>query len=69
MIKKDLINFIKNAILEDIGDGDHSSIGSIPEKATSKAQLLIKDNGVIAGIELAKMIFNEIDNSLKITKT
>ena len=68
MIKKDLINFIKNAILEDIGDGDHSSIGSIPEKATSKAQLLIKDNGVIAGIELAKMIFNEIDNSLKITK-
>ena len=53
---------------QDIGDGDHSSIGSIPEKATSKAQLLIKDNGVIAGIELAKMIFNEIDNSLKITK-
>jgi len=68
MIKKDLINFIKNAILEDVGDGDHSSIGSIPKDATSKAQLLIKDNGIISGIELAKMIFNEIDDSLEITQ-
>jgi nicotinate-nucleotide pyrophosphorylase (carboxylating) len=66
MIKKDLINFIKNAILEDVGDGDHSSIGSIPKDAKNKAQLLIKDNGIISGIELAKMIFNEIDDSLEI---
>ena len=62
MIKKELNNFIKNALIEDIGDGDHSSIASIPKDAKSKAHLLIKDNGTIAGIELAKMIFNQIDS-------
>ena len=68
MIKKELNNFIKNALIEDIGDGDHSSIASIPKDAKSKAHLLIKDNGTIAGIELAKMIFNQIDSSLKFTQ-
>ena len=50
MIEKDLNNFIKNALIEDVGDGDHSSLASIPKDATSKAHLLVKDNGIIAGI-------------------
>lgn len=66
MIEKDLNNFIKNALIEDVGDGDHTSLASIPKDATSKAHLLVKDNGVIAGIELAKMIFNEVDETLTI---
>ena len=68
MIEKDLNNFIKNALIEDVGDGDHSSLASIPKNATSKAHLLVKDNGIIAGIELAQMIFNQVDSSLKITQ-
>ena len=52
--------FIINALAEDIGDGDYTSLASIPKNATSKAHLLVKDNGIIAGIELAKMIFNEV---------
>ena len=67
-MEKDLNNFIKNALIEDIGDGDHSSLGSIPKDATSKAHLLVKDNGIIAGVELAKMIFAQVDSSLKFTQ-
>ena len=66
MTEKDLNNFIKNALIEDVGDGDHSSLASIPKNTTNKAHLLVKDNGIIAGIELAKMIFNEVDESLTI---
>ena len=66
MTEKDLKNFIQNALKEDVGDGDHTSLASIPTSATSKAHLLIKDDGIIAGIELAKMIFNEVDSSLEI---
>jgi len=68
MTKEHLDNFIKNALIEDVGDGDHSSLGSIPQDATNKAHLLIKDQGIIAGIELAKMIFKEVDNTLEITQ-
>ena len=59
MRDKDLKKFILNALKEDIGDGDHTSLASIPASATNKAHLLIKDAGVIAGIELAKMIFKK----------
>ena len=68
MKEKELDNFIKNALIEDIGDGDHSSIGSIPRNATKKAQLLVKDNGIIAGIELAIMIFKKVDSTLNVIK-
>ena len=68
MIKQELKNFIKNALLEDVGDGDHTSLASIPTDAKSKAHLLVKDNGIIAGVELAKIIFEEVDNSLTITQ-
>ena len=67
MIKElEIEKFIINALAEDIGDGDHTSLASIPKNATSKAHLLVKDNGIIAGIELAKMIFYEVDNALTI---
>ena len=65
MEEKDLQNFIKNALLEDIGDGDHTSIASIPNSTVSKSQLIIKQRGIIAGIELAKIIFNIVDPNIK----
>lgn len=52
--------FIKHALHEDIGDGDHSALGAIPADATNKAQLVIKDSGMLAGVELAKKIFHFI---------
>ena len=66
MIDKDFEKFITNSLAEDLGDGDHSSLASIPSDATNKAHLLVKDEGIIAGIKLAKMIFKEVDSSLKI---
>ena len=60
-----LDNFIHTAIQEDIGDGDHSSLSCIPANATGKAQLLIKEKGILAGIEIAKKVFTAIDPSLK----
>jgi nicotinate-nucleotide pyrophosphorylase (carboxylating) len=59
-------NFIKSALAEDIGEGDHSSKGSIPTTEITKARLLIKDDGIIAGIEMAERIFRQFDPSLKI---
>ena len=66
MIDKDFEKFITNSLAEDLGDGDHSSLASIPTDATNKAHLLVKDEGIIAGVELSKMIFNKVDSSLKI---
>jgi nicotinate-nucleotide pyrophosphorylase (carboxylating) len=60
----DLIIF--NAIREDIGDGDHSSLASIPYDAIGKAKLLVKENGIIAGIEFAKRVFDYVDPGLKL---
>lgn len=57
---------IQNAIREDVGDGDHSSLACIPKEAKGKAKLLVKDNGIIAGVEFAKMVFNYVDSNLEI---
>lgn len=59
---------IQNAIREDIGEGDHSSLACIPENAMGKAKLLVKDVGIIAGINFAEQVFNYVDPSLKIDK-
>ena len=59
-----VIQLIELAIAEDIGDGDHSSLGSIPTNEQGKARLLVKDTGVICGIHLAEHIFNRIDSTL-----
>lgn len=55
---------IANALCEDIGDGDHSTLACVPENAIGKAHLLIKDDGVLAGVELAVEIFKQFDPSL-----
>lgn len=57
---------IVNAINEDIGEGDHSSLATIPHEAKGKAKLIVKDVGIIAGIDLAQMIFIHVDPQLKI---
>ncbi len=63
---KAIRSFIKSALNEDIGDGDHSSLASIPESKTSKAQLLVKDDGIIAGVKMAEHIFNQFDQDLEL---
>ena len=55
---------IKNGIREDIGPGDFSSLACIPADAKGKAKLLVKDVGIIAGVDFAKMIFAEVDANL-----
>ena len=58
--------FIKSALHEDIGAGDHTSLSTIPENAVGKAKLLVKDDGIIAGIALALDIFKAVDAGLKV---
>ncbi|EKF55735.1 nicotinate-nucleotide pyrophosphorylase [Galbibacter marinus] len=57
---------IANAVREDVGDGDHSSLACIPPSAQGKAKLLVKDTGVLAGVAFAKRVFAYVDPDLKI---
>ncbi|MDN5287652.1 MAG: hypothetical protein JWR38_3926 [Mucilaginibacter sp.] len=64
---KELIHhFITEALKEDVGDGDHTSLSTIPAGTIGKAKLLVKDEGILAGIELAVEIFNVVDAGLKV---
>jgi nicotinate-nucleotide pyrophosphorylase (carboxylating) len=66
-LDKELIHqFINNALSEDVGDGDHTSLSTIPADATGKAKLLVKDEGILAGVELAAEIFHVVDANLKL---
>lgn len=58
--------FIQNALTEDVGDGDHTSLSTIPVGTKGKAKLLIKENGILAGMELALEIFNQVDPRLTV---
>lgn len=60
-----LRTFIQNALREDLGEGDHSSLACIPPETTGKAKLLIKEQGVVSGIEVAKAIFLELDPNIQ----
>ena len=60
-------HFIKEALHEDLGDGDHTSLATVPASATGSASLLVKDTGVLAGVELAKAIFHYVDPKSKLT--
>jgi nicotinate-nucleotide pyrophosphorylase (carboxylating) len=60
-----LREFILRSLSEDIGDGDHTSLASIPADAAGKAKLLIKEKGILAGIRIAREIFTVIDKNLK----
>jgi nicotinate-nucleotide pyrophosphorylase (carboxylating) len=59
--EKALNTFIELAIKEDVGDGDHTSLATIPNNQKGKAQLLVKENGIIAGIEIARKVFTKLD--------
>ena len=62
-----LQSFIQSALAEDIRDGDHTSLSTIPADAKGTAQLLVKDRGVLAGVELTLAIFKEVDPTLAVT--
>jgi len=65
--QQEISDFIKNAIREDIGPGDYSSLASIDKNALGKAELIMKDSGVIAGIEVAREVFACVNKDLKFT--
>jgi len=64
--KNEVQLIIANAVREDVGDGDYTSLACIPSDAVGKAKLLIKDNGVIAGINFAKQVFHYVDPNLSV---
>ncbi len=59
--------FVQNALQEDVGDGDHSALATIPANKKGKCHLLVKENGVLAGVDAAKEIFKIIDPKFKVT--
>ncbi len=63
-----LDQFIDNAIREDVGDGDHSSLSCIPAEAIGKAQLIVKEDGILAGVEVARKVFIKLDPETEFTK-
>ena len=63
---KEINLIIEHAIREDVGEGDHSSLACIPSEAIGKAKLLVKDEGIIAGVEFAKKVFHRVDKNLSI---
>ena len=64
--QQEVDGIIKNAIREDVGDGDHSSLACIPASATGKAKLLVKDDGILAGVDFARRVFDYVDSDLQI---
>ncbi len=64
--EKELDIIISNAVREDVGGGDYSSLACIPESTQGKAKLLVKEDGIIAGVEFAKRIFKYVDINLKV---
>lgn len=61
-------DIIERALMEDIGEGDHSTLACVPQDAKGKAKLLVKEHGIIAGIDLAVLIFHRFDPTLKVTQ-
>nr|WP_255594363.1 carboxylating nicotinate-nucleotide diphosphorylase [Pontibacter sp. HSC-14F20] len=66
MTEKSIAEFISQALTEDVGDGDHSSLASIPNDAQNQARLLVKGDGILAGVELAGYIFKQVDTDLQV---
>jgi len=64
--KNEVQLIIANAVREDVGAGDYSSLACIPSDAVGKAKLLIKDNGIIAGVNFAKQVFHYVDPNLTV---
>ncbi|MCU0460116.1 MAG: carboxylating nicotinate-nucleotide diphosphorylase [Bacteroidales bacterium] len=66
MSDNELRSFILNALAEDTGGGDHSSLASIPAPVTGRARLLVKENGIICGLRVAREVFRVTDDSLSV---
>jgi len=66
LFEKELELIISNAIREDVGIGDHTSLSCIPSTSLGKAKLLVKEKGIIAGVAFAKKVFNYVDSNLKV---
>ena len=64
-MKEELNTFIEFALKEDVRDGDHSSLACIPPTASGKAKLLVKENGILAGMEVAQAIFKKVNPNIK----
>ena len=65
--KEDILPFLKVVIAEDLGDGDHTSLATIDPEQREKAQLIVKQEGIIAGIDVARMVFELLDSSVTFT--
>lgn len=63
-----LERLIDQALREDVGNGDHSALSCIPKDHIGKAHLLIKESGIVAGVELAEMILKQVDDSIKVER-
>lgn len=66
MYGTDLDEFIRLALEEDVGDGDHTSLATIPPDATGRARLLVKEAGILAGVQVAARIFARVDAGLSV---
>lgn len=62
----DVHGFLRRALFEDVGDGDHTSLATIPEGALGEAELIVKDTGVLAGVEIALQVFSMVDERLRV---
>jgi nicotinate-nucleotide pyrophosphorylase (carboxylating) len=67
MIDQELKKFVKESLKEDIKNGDHTTLACIDKNNISTAKIVSKENGIIAGVKLAEIIFKEVDENLKIT--
>lgn len=66
-LEEQIQDFIKMALAEDVGDGDHTSLACIPKESKSTARLLVKDSGILAGVAIAERIFKHVDPESKMT--
>lgn len=64
--EENIKHFIQSALAEDVGPGDFTSLATIPSNAEGKAKLLVKEEGILAGLELALHVFKEVDANLKV---
>jgi nicotinate-nucleotide pyrophosphorylase (carboxylating) len=66
--KEEIRAFLRAALHEDVGDGDHTTLATMSKDAMGSARLLVKDEGVLSGVEIAQMVFEEVDPTLQFEK-
>ena len=64
--RRSISALIKRALIEDLGDGDHTSLATISASAIGKVKLIAKEGGIVAGVEVAAMVFQQVDENLKV---